>query len=542
MRLLKFYGRTMDSAMFRVKQELGEDALIVETKSIAKGSALARLHPGATLEITAAVESPQASAYDFEPHGEEESTERPALTDLVQVAGFPPRRSVRASRATLAAHAARAMRKSSAQDPALEADSPNTPVAHILSANRPGKNGSENEKPGKSLNSFAKSPVLKAENSSATSESRYPGRPKLPVISKAAGYSKPDASSPVKPLPRIAATALNSSAPEVSGTRKTGLLEDLGHLKAQVRDLVELGGPKCDIRSQPDLADYQHLINQGVDPGLLAHPFRRWLDWRMGTAGSAVGCTPIFDPDDVMRGSGFREWFWNEWRHQLTFVRDLKLGKPTPKGPEIVGIVGGSGVGKSTTLAKLASKSRLSGRQKTAIVTLDNFRVGANQQWKQYAQLMDLALFEPVSLEDAKKCISLFDRFDWIGIDAPGNLAPDNEAGRMYGFFLAQFPQMKTNLAIDATSRDSANREQIHRMRPFKPDRLIFTKLDQSTQRGGMVNLTFEEPWLLEYASAGQRVPEDLEEATPEALWRWVCADESTEEAGSMFPLAGAAS
>lgn len=534
MRLLKFYGRTMDGVLFRVKRELGEDALIVETKSIAKGSALARLHPGAKLEITAAVESPQASAYDFEPRGEEDSAPRPTMTDLVQVAGFPPRRKLRASRAS---RAARAMRRtpaqSPAQSPARNDASPATPVAHVLSASQPGKNGSESEKPGRGYGALAKSPVLKAEHSSSTTES---GRPEAGVIPKAAGYSRPGTASLAKPTPRIVATAAMGS-----NGHKSGLLEDLGHLKAQVRGLVELGGPECDVRSQPDLADYQHLINQGVDPGLLAHPFRRWLDWRMGTAGSAVGCTPIFDPDDVMRGDGFREWFWNEWHHQLAFVRDLKLGKPTPKGPEIMGIVGGSGVGKSTTLAKLASKSRLSDRQKTAIVTLDNFRVGANQQWKQYAQLMDLALFEPVNLEDAKKCISLFDRFDWIGIDAPGNLSPDNEAGRMYGFFLAHFPQMKTNLVIDATSRDSANREQISRMTPFKPDRLIFTKLDQSTQRGGMVNLTFEEPWQLEYASAGQRVPEDLEEATPEALWRWVCADETTE-AGSISPLAGAAS
>ncbi len=541
MRLLKFYGRTMDSAMFRVKSELGEDALIVETKSISKGSALARLHPGATLEITAAVESPQASAYDFEPHGEEESAERPAMTDLVQVAGFPSRRIVRTSRESLAARAAHAMRKTSEEAQAPSDNSPKTPVAQILAASRLSKNGSKGEKPGKSLNAIAKNPVLKAERSSLNSESGDSKRPGVHPTSKVTGYSKPGASSSTKPAPRISAAALNPSPIETSDTRKAGLLEDLGHLKAQVRNLVELGGPNCDVRSQPDLADYQHLINQGVDPGLLAHPFRRWLDWRMGAVGSAVGCAPIFDPDDFMRGSGFREWFWNEWRHQLTFVRDLKSGKPTPKGPEIVGIVGGSGVGKSTTLAKLASKSRLSDRQKTAIVTLDNFRVGANQQWKQYAQLMDLALFEPVSLEDAKKCISLFDRFDWIGIDAPGNLSPDNAAGRMYGFFLAHFPQMRTNLAIDATSRDSANREQIHRMSPFKPDRLIFTKLDQSTQRGGMVNLTFEEPWQLEYASAGQRVPEDLEEATPEALWRWVCADETTE-AGSISPLAGAAS
>lgn len=450
MRLLKFYGRTMEGTLFQIKRELGEEALIVETKTIDPRSATARLHPGARYEISAAVETASGSASKIKTFGE-----------------------------------------------------------HVKKT--VGRGGSiDKDRVGKTV-------------------MPSPARP------------KPAEAAP-SPVAVADPAAEPSAAPRpVADARPSAVLSDMGELKAQMRDLADQGDSSVDIRRHAEFQDYRFLIDQGVDPTILAHSFRRWLDWRMGLDGAEGGYPPLFTPGEVMRGHGFREWLWNEWRHQLTFQGDLKLRSGLAPKTEIVGIVGGSGVGKSTTLAKLASKSRQAGRKKVAVLSIDTARIGANEQWKRYSQLMDITFMQAVSQEDIGNCIKFFDRFDWIGIDTPGGMERGSDAGKLYGRVLARCPQMDTTLVIDTSNRDRANREMMNRMRPFKPSQLIFSKVDEAPEKGSMVNLTLEEPWMFEMASTGRRIPEDLEPVTPDRLWHWVFENGASDEAETATVTGGVA-
>lgn len=408
MKLLKFYGRTMDAALRHIKREFGRDALIVETREIEADSALVRLHPGSRIEITIAVE------------------------EVSSASASAPRSSQR--------------------------------LGHRQC------------------------------------------RPAQPPAPAAQRRSRPRVSG--RPDPAIS----------------DDVLHQMGLLKSQFPLLLtEAPGGARDIRDHKDLLEYRYLLDQGIEPSILAPAFRRWLNWRTDTGEPGSDAAPIFNPRLVMKGRGYREWLWNEWLHKMRAHARMRLkSRRGGRGPAMMGVVGANGVGKTEILAKVASKLRLKDRQKVAVISLDTQRVGAMEQWKRYSKLMDVAFIPIVSQEDIDRCAEYFANFDWIGVDTPGAMEPDESAGRLYGSLLAACPNLRTSLVLDAQHRDQLNRNRIDQMKPFNPDEMIFTKLDQTTDRGGLVNLTMEEPWYIEGASTGRRVPEDLVKATPRNLWNWV--------------------
>lgn len=445
MRLLKFYGRTMEGALYRVKKELGPEALIVETHTIRPESATARLHPGAKYEVTAAIETPEAE--------------------------IPP--------------------------------IPVEPRNFGEWVKRNWRQGSSTEEPPP----LPPLPLVSEELK----------KPKInPYVNTSREELQPRASVPK------ASSNLLHSRPSERALETPALLSDLARLKSQVRELVDEFGAQGDVRDHADLSDYRLLIEQGVEPAILAPTFRRWLEWRTGE-GKANQASQL---------RGFRAWLWNEWTRQLAFTRNQKSGGRTASNtPEIEAVIGGSGVGKTTTLAKMASKVRQNGGKRAAVLSLNHGLPNLDPAWQPLARLMDVALIQPVTQAELSRSIELFDRFDWIGIDTPAGMTPDSATARLYGFLLARCPNLRTSLVVDTTRRDRANREQMQTMQFCRPNQLIFSKLDETPQRGGMLNLTLDQAWNVEFASTGRRVPEDLESVTPEALWRWVFASEAHEPA-----------
>lgn len=154
-------------------------------------------------------------------------------------------------------------------------------------------------------------------------------------------------------------------------------------------------------------------------------------------------------------------------------------------------------------------------------MSLDATRFGATEQWKQLTRLMDIEFIPVINHQESTTYIQRAREFDWLGIDTPGGFDASDRSGRLYGALLAEFDEMKTSIVLDATAKDCANQCQIDRLRDLRPDRLIFTKLDQTPEPASMLNLTFDDRIALGAISSGTRIPEDIHEATPETLWRW---------------------
>ncbi len=188
--------------------------------------------------------------------------------------------------------------------------------------------------------------------------------------------------------------------------------------------------------------------------------------------------------------------------------------RPDPAAPIRI-LVGAPGAGKTTTLAKLAGRAD-EGEREVAFVSLDPFRIGAREQLRAYAGLLDSPYRELTAPGELAE----------IARRHPGHAIFVDTAGRSPGDAARLAPleglrstlgrETAIELVIDATSRRDVARAQLARFAPLAPDRLILTRLDECDALAPVVNLLLDDHcpplcWL----GTGQRVPEDLEIAEP---------------------------
>lgn len=183
-------------------------------------------------------------------------------------------------------------------------------------------------------------------------------------------------------------------------------------------------------------------------------------------------------------------------------------------GPRIVALVGPTGVGKTTTVAKLAARFTVGRKSKIALVTIDTFRVGAVEQLKTYSRIMGLPLEVASTPKELEKAISLHCDKDLILIDTVGRSPKDYETIENLKEMLSVPFSIETHLCVAATTRERELRSIVESFSVLPISRLLFTKLDESFSFGAIINLQLEKKLPLSFFTKGQRVPEDIEPAT----------------------------
>ena len=201
--------------------------------------------------------------------------------------------------------------------------------------------------------------------------------------------------------------------------------------------------------------------------------------------------------------------------------RDLPLAGPidlTPGRPRIVAFVGPTGVGKTTTIAKLAVQYALDKKKKVAMVTIDTYRIAAVEQLKIYAKIIDLP-FKPVSSpENLNQVLAEFADRDLVLIDTAGRSQRDQSQIREIGNFFKQSFPVEISLVMSITHKEDTL-SAINQQFGFLPiDNVIFTKLDESYTYGSIINQLSKMKKPLSYLTTGQKVPEDIEIATKERI------------------------
>ncbi len=202
----------------------------------------------------------------------------------------------------------------------------------------------------------------------------------------------------------------------------------------------------------------------------------------------------------------------------------LKFGNPetiTPssKGPKVVFFVGPTGVGKTTTIAKIASKFSVEAKKKVALLTADTYRIAAAEQLHTYANILEIPFRIIYAIEEVEKALTDFKDFDYILVDTAGH-SHHNEAQRevMNGFIhsVDGICEKEVFLVLSATTkyRDLVSiADTYSAMTDYK---LIFTKLDETTTLGNLLNIKLQTNAPLSYVTCGQNVPEDIEEFNPQ--------------------------
>ncbi len=199
----------------------------------------------------------------------------------------------------------------------------------------------------------------------------------------------------------------------------------------------------------------------------------------------------------------------------IKFAGTLKLKKNSPR---IIALVGPTGVGKTTTTAKLAAMYALNRGNKVALITMDIFRVGAVEQLKTYSRIMGIPLEVASTPKELEKAVDKHSSCDLIFIDTAGRSHKDKEKLDEMKNFLENKIPIEVYLCLSATTKDRELEEILKRFSIFQVSKVVFTKIDESESFGNMVNLLMKDNLQIAYFTTGQRVPEDIEVATSSKL------------------------
>lgn len=194
-------------------------------------------------------------------------------------------------------------------------------------------------------------------------------------------------------------------------------------------------------------------------------------------------------------------------------------GKPRVKGrPRTIALVGPTGVGKTTTVAKLAANFKLRERQRVGLVTLDTYRIAAVEQLRTYAEIIGVPLRVVSSGPELADAIATFSDCDVVLIDTAGRSQRNGDRLEELAKTLELASPDEVHLVLSSTCTQKVLLEVVERFGAIRTDRVIFTKLDEAVSFGVLVNVLRKVDKQLSYVTTGQEVPHQIEPGCPNRL------------------------
>ncbi|HOV42994.1 MAG TPA: flagellar biosynthesis protein FlhF [Syntrophothermus lipocalidus] len=328
-------------------------------------------------------------------------------------------------------------------------------------------------------------------------------------VAQAASHDTPRAES--KPVPMVSEdnfVAVNKELPE----KADELLEELREMKQMMADLNHKLEEKDKLKGMPRSVQslYKALVNNQVNEKLafrIAQSVKQRIETEEG------------HHDEDMMGV-------------CTEVLGSMFKKPKPiefnRGrPRVVAMIGPTGVGKTTTIAKLAANFALLERKRVGLVTIDTYRIAAVEQLKTYAEIIGVPLevvFHPEGLETA---LAKHKDKDVIFIDTAGR-SPRNEP---HINELAEFLRVAEPdeiLLVLSTNTPTLDLLEIYqRFNVVRIDKLVFTKVDECERFGQILNVAYKTKTGLAYITNGQNVPDDIMVPDPSYLAKMILGEVS---------------
>lgn len=206
----------------------------------------------------------------------------------------------------------------------------------------------------------------------------------------------------------------------------------------------------------------------------------------------------------------------------------LKLGEPRTisfgKKPKVVFFIGPTGVGKTTTIAKLASKFKLEQQIKVAFITADTYRIAAVEQLNTYASIIECPVSVVYSADEMQLCLDKYEDYDLILVDTAGRSHKAEEQMQEIVEFVKSTLQSKEQfdfevyLTLSVTTKYSDLKKITNAYKEIPNYGIIFTKLDETSSVGNILNIRLLTDAPLSYTTSGQDVPTDIEVVNEQRL------------------------
>lgn len=193
-------------------------------------------------------------------------------------------------------------------------------------------------------------------------------------------------------------------------------------------------------------------------------------------------------------------------------------GRGLSDGQGITALVGPTGVGKTTTIAKLAARAVLHrGAEQVALISTDHYRIGAAAQLEHYGRLLGVRVYPAYDAESLRKVLELLRGRHTVLIDTAGVAGSDPRLAQQMDI-LSDAGELRACLVLAANAQSQSLDEAVRAYLPLKPNACILTKLDEAPNLGGALSVLIRHRLPLDYTTDGQRVPEDIAAADARVL------------------------
>lgn len=203
---------------------------------------------------------------------------------------------------------------------------------------------------------------------------------------------------------------------------------------------------------------------------------------------------------------------------QTIFSKRIKPSTKATTFPRLIQVVGPTGVGKTTTIAKLAADQVLK-KKRVAFVTSDTYRIAAVEQLKTYATILNVPFEVVFSAADLQKSLQKCSDFDLIFMDTAGrNFLQSEYIQEVRNWMEVAKGSTETYLVLSLTMKNTDMEKIIQQFSGLGIDRLILTKSDETMSYGSILNLAVHHPFYFSYLTNGQSVPDDIIEVDADKL------------------------
>ena len=185
----------------------------------------------------------------------------------------------------------------------------------------------------------------------------------------------------------------------------------------------------------------------------------------------------------------------------------------------VIALVGPTGVGKTTTIAKMAARFALRhGHRQVALITTDTFRIGARDQLQTYARILNVPVRTATNREEMDDALNMLGDRRLILVDTAGMAAEHERVADQLDTLAAVGPSLRTLLTLSATTEPAAVQRAMRLFAGFRPDACVLTKLDEAASLGALLSALIQAGLATAFVTDGQRVPEDLQTARAHPL------------------------